>query len=424
MHIRRDPRRVSLCLNCIIILHQTFHHTNRSFTTSQRRNRNGAVPVFHPTPHSTLSNLLETIRQKIFLPAHLKRPQQNLIYRTKYHPMLRSEPFDVEIGPPGKAEKFTLEPIDRTKDVPDGWKSLLEAMRLMGKSSRIVAHDKRAGRKTGGNSTISATRVASDKSFQHHEYDNLIPLLIGLRIAGRKWKSWQLEIISQIAGRDDAIFALIEAIRQAKRTGLYLFDIRVVREIAWACRAHAVRHGWQVDNCGKALRYLQELARLMEDPVQKDEQAKAVNRGEITEKIDPTGQPDVIGVAVELAAMHLSGLLETNADEKTLNAARKTLQTYLERLLLNMESGCNEEEKAIVAGKPLQSIADYELLRWVPVLHGLTVVECLNGDSTHTNARVQIKNLQQKITALRNTLGDDKTGNRRGLVASKLVEIV
>lgn len=389
-------------------LHRTIHsqpnnaHHNhtRPFSSTANRLRNGAVPIFHPSPSETLNQLLNSIRTKVILPAHLKRPQQNLIYRTQHHAMLRSEPFEVDVGPPGATEKFTLEPIDRTKDVPNSWKSLQEAMRLMGEGTR-----------EGGRG-----------------YDNLIPLLTGLRTAGRKWKTWQWEIIARTAGAHDAAYALLEAVRQADRTGLYLYDIRVVREIVWACRARAALHEWDAVSCAKALGYLEELARLMEDPDQKREQTRALNRGDLDVPIDATRQADTIGVVVEVAAMRLRALQQEGGESALVDEVRNTLQRYVKRLLPNMEMAVDEEKKAIDAGKPLAMVADYELLRWVPVLHGLVGAEDMREFAQEEGkVKKHIEALQQKIRDLRDTIvervGGDEGGKRRGLVECRKLNI-
>ena len=342
--------------------------------------------------------------------------------------MLQSDPFEVEVGSGDYSEKFLLEPIDRTKDVPNSWKSVRRVMKLMGESE-IARRRARAQRKSKDGQTQETQAQVEEFAgkVRRNEFDNLLPLLAGMRNSGRHWKLWQWEIVARMAGENDAAYALVEAARQAEETGLYLYDLRIIREVIWACRLHAASSQWSAEKCAKALGYLEELARLMEDPVQKREEQRAINKGILDGKLNPLKQADVIGVAVELAAKRVEAL-EDEETEEVLIHARTNLHNYLHRLLPNIDNAIDESAKAVAEAEPLGMVADYELLRWVPVLHGLKTVQSALKSKNTTDLGDYIERVSKRVQDARNTVidsvGGDEGGKRRGLIWCESARLV
>ena len=351
--------------------------------------------------------------------------------------MLQSDPFEVEVGTEQQVESFVLEPIDRTKDVPNSWKGLRRAMELMGQNeagavdagaARKKAKERgKVGKDRPAQETQTEVEESASEVARKNEFDNLVPLLTGLRIAGRRWKSWQWEIIARTAGQNSAVYALLDAARQAEKTGLYLYDLRVIREVLWACRSYVANDNWSPASCEKALRYVEEFTRLMEDPMQWREKEKAMRKKTLDESHNPLRQADVIGIVVELAAKRVEALKITGAEEMVIAEAQKTLSDYLDRLLPNISSTFDESSKAVAEAKPLGMVADYELLRWVPVLNGLKTVQKL-GLRDNDNFTEQVESLLKKVddakSAVVDNVGGDEGGRRRGLIWCNAAQVV
>lgn len=282
------------------------------------------------------------------------------MFRRKYWDALRTEPISVQIGD----EAHKLEPIDRTKDVPDSWKSLIKAMDLL--KPGLAAEDLREAR-------LSFTTV-------------FIDLLRGFHIAGRKWKQWQTRYIVRKAIDMQMLPAVIEAARLGGKTGILLNDVGVVREILWGCRDY-----WQQGTAAsQALKYAEQVARLCEE---EDHVA-----GVLDPEHDPRCQPDCIGVLSELAA----AVASPESGESPNDALAKA-RTYAERLVTNLEAGVVSElgdiEKGLLDNGRSIAAADYTLQRWIPVQRGLEATEKLFAEKTPMldGAQAQLETLKAKV---------------------------
>lgn len=280
----------------------------------------------------------------------------------------------MEVG----SETVQLEPLDMTKDIPDSWGSVVRAMALMG--------DSRA------------------------DWSNLLSLLEGMKNAGRRWRTWQVEKIVRDAGKAGMSGVVVECVRAAARTGLVLKDVRVVREAMWACRMRAVLSGWSKGETERALRNAEQLAELLEGELHLG--------GKRPEGLDPRREADVLGAVCELAAAravrHHGG---DDADGK--------VEMYVRRLVDNL-AGVGDEVAMEVQDKkeglktPWAATADYELMRWVPVRNALKVAQEVLGDKMPNQDLVNEK--LQKLESVLSDARDVVTGaqgdnreKRRGL---------
>lgn len=248
--------------------------------------------------------------------------------------MLLSDPVTVEVG----GEEHTLEPLDVTKDVPDAWKSLNQAMDLMGTSKA--------------------------------DWTNLPILLGAMRRAGRRWKDWQWERIVRTAGDRGMVAEVLQSLRRVEETGLLLGELRVVREVMWACRERAVQGGWRKTETEAALRCAEQVAEMFEHDVHSEH---------FTKTRDPRIAMDVLGLVLELAAVraqrHLGG---KDADGK--------VEMYTGRLVPNIKRVFGlelDKGEGLLAAR-----ADYELLRWLPLRDGLKLAEQILEESTPGRAKV------------------------------------
>lgn len=265
-----------------------------------------------------------------------------------------------------------------TKDIPDSWGSVVRAMSLMGTSRA--------------------------------DWNNLLSLLEGMKNAGRKWRTWQVEKIVRDAGKAGMSGVIVECVRAAARTGLVLRDVRVVREAMWACRMRAVLSGWSKGETERALRNAEQLAELLE--------GKLHLGGKRPEGLDPRREADVLGAVCELAVVravrHLGG---EDVDGK--------VERYVRRLVDNLR-GVGEEVAMEVQDKkdglktPWAATADYELMRWVPVRNALKMApEVLGGKITQQDlVNDKLKHLDSILADGRDVVTGaqgDKREKRRGL---------
>lgn len=241
------------------------------------------------------------------------------------------------------------------------------------------------------------------------EWTNLVALLAGMRTAGRKWKGWQVEKVVRAAGEAGMAHAVLESVRAAARTGLDMRELRIVREVFWACRSKALLSGWAKEETERALVYAEQLARLLEDEKHWGKVRSA--RGG-----DPRIQPDVIAVVLELAAVRaVKYQAGKDKDNKVL--------AYAQRLMANMNRAVEEaaEEKRVVVH------ADYELARWVPMLNALKLAQQVLGDSMPEgdSAARKIQELEGKIQRAGQVVvggQDSNRSKRRGLIWAEELE--
>jgi hypothetical protein len=262
----------------------------------------GAVPAFNDTSNPELQDLLTSFRKTVFLPAHLSRSHQDLIYGTKHKKSLEDEPVNVEIA----GEQFRLEHIDRVNDLPATISGLYEAVSLM-----------------------------QDKK----DWDSLPVLLEGLQNANRKLKDQnkvfeKLVRIAGTAGRQDVI---LECIRRVSKTGFELKDITVVREIMWWTQYQALSKDWSAKKTSKALGMAEQISDLLEN--------EKHSGGKLQGQLDPRSRPEVIGVLLELAAVQASISGDKQDVEKVNSYAKRLLVTMGKEFSIRDGFSSTEPEK-------------------------------------------------------------------------------
>lgn len=341
--------------------------------------KSGQLPQFIESETvPELDALLSEIRSKILVPSYLKEAQRKLVFKTKNHQMLLNEPFWVDVGD----DSVQLTPLDKTKDIPATWKSFSTAMQLMGDSP--------------------------------HHWQNLNPLLEGIKVSrsGKDLKSWQQQVIVKTAGNKGMAHIVLEGVRSAERTGLRMRDVRVAREVLWACRMVAVLGEWSAVSTDKAVRYSTQIATLMDEESHCG--GKASETKDLFESLgDPRRQPDIIGAALELAAVRADLHLAGEDTDDVVAKLTERLMANIERDPHTSKTGEPEKQKAQAAE------ADYQLERWVPVLSGLQAAKKLLSDATPHRAEVdqKIQELREKTMQWRATIaksGDPSTERRRG----------
>lgn len=232
-------------------------------------------------------------------------------------------------------------------------------------------------------------------------------LLEGFRDAGRRWKQWQMESLVRKAGEVGMVRFVIDAAVVGERTGVRLSDVRVVREVLWGCRTLMVRTD---GDATVALRLAEQVAVLCDERAHRADCSKG--------ELDPRAQPDCIGVLLELAT-------STEKQDK------EKVKMYAGRLLASLEHSPNDEieavEQELQTNGKMAAVADYQLMRWLPVLQGLSRADdTLGPELTRAQfAKGQRNTLQQKVRDLKHTLEnsqDPGLDRRRGLKWLRKVE--
>lgn len=222
-----------------------------------------------------------------------------------------------------------MEHIDRTKDIPRTWKTVLDAIQLM--------EEKR-------------------------DWDRLPNLLQGLRSAGRILKKpYSLMIIRRAAaaGRMDV---MLECARRVKDTGVRLNDPDLVARIMWGFQYKAIKSGFTKNDTKKALSWAEMILLMLEE--------ERHTGGPL--KDDPRTKLEVIGAPLQLAAVRASRHLNRN-DEGGLVAkyAERILRTSL---LYEAPGASSVEEHSSKLGQ-----TRFWLLNAIPTLHGMRVAQTVLG---------------------------------------------
>jgi hypothetical protein len=256
------------------------------------------------------------VRENVFLPAHLSKPHQTLVFGARHRKVLEDDPLTIEVS----GENFRLKHINRTKDQPGTVESLLKLISLM-----------------------------KDKK----DWDNLPIFLEGLRIAGRKLKPQYWEKLVRKAGQAGQQRTILECARRASRTGFVLKGLNLVREVMWWTQHRALSAGWTAQSTKKALTMAEQIADLLED--------EKHCGGTFISALDPRARPEVVGVLLQLAAAHAKLSDGKDRDGK--------VDIYAKRLLGTLARKANLRE-GLPVGKDLWT-SNALLCYITPIVYGM-----------------------------------------------------
>ena len=328
----------------------------------------GAVPAFTKTSSPELDALFTNVRENLFMPAHLRKEQQRLIYKSKYKRVLEVEPVLATIA----GEDFTLKHIDVVKDVPNGREALKKAIKLMK---------------------------------EKNDWDNLPSLLQGLKNSGVKLPEWQpMQLVRQMgkAGRQDII---LECLRRVSSTGFALKDPELVSQVMWWMQMKAIESDWDRQQTVKALSWAEMVVVMLEDP-------KHSGNTQLAGEMDPRTRPEVIGILLQLAAMRAEK--HSGGKDKGGKVAE-----YAEKLLgAPMSVAIPEPENESVSAR------NYWLSRYVPVIHGMKVAERVLGPSSNIATALKDKSteLESRLLTHKDAISSFKNGRDQPLVGLWLHE--
>ncbi|KAL1974762.1 hypothetical protein VTN31DRAFT_4966 [Thermomyces dupontii] len=296
----------------------------------QVRHASAKVPSFTPTSSPELDQALSRIRDELFIPYSLDPTQKRLVFKQKYSEKLDEEPVTVTIGD----EKIQLRPMDH---------------QTRPRKEEIVP-------------IIKMMKTTKD-------WQNVIPLLTGLREHRRFLTDGRWEWLVRMAGNANAMGIILECAKQADRTGFRLRKPGVVQRVFF--ELHRMAHVGP-ESAAKALRLGRQMVDMMDWP-------EHVNH-DVNE--DPKRRPFLIGGLLELYAIRAwNELGGKDADG--------AVQRYAERLLTNWRLGAFEPVQDWVQ-------TDHMLQQNVPIWSGLAKALQVDGVAI----REQLRERERQLHAL------------------------
>lgn len=260
-------------------LQQASRFFQQTRTNSTSTSSKAGVPSFGPVSTPELEKKLKELREDLFVPMYMTSAQRRLMFRQKYREQLEQERIKVTIGD----EEFVLahrkyEQLPGKKDV----KAAVEHMKTP------------------------------------KDWENLIPLVLGLRKSGFDIGVDFFEKWVRLAVRSGATSTIIELAKQFKRTGFSLSKYGVARELALSLSARAEAAGFKGDDVNTALRHAEQAAQLMNAPEHSNPDPS----------MDPKHQPFFIGTCLLLSAAHALEHGGGDAQKKVTSYAQKLLGSW------------------------------------------------------------------------------------------------
>lgn len=208
---------------------------------------------------------------------------------------------------------------------------------------------------------------------RNNTWENLFPFTVGLETANRNFKPDQWERIIAALGKDDKLHLAISCARYAKRTGLRLNDMDVVRRLFFEIHRTAQMADFEDKTTTNALSLAHQAVNLMEQ--NPEHEVKDALR-------DPKRQPFVIGTLLELAASRAGGT------EQVLMYARRLLACWpLGKFTFDPE---HQDPQSI----------DTRLMEEIIVWNGLNMAIKVPGVAPAKDVYPQLKQRKQDIEAL------------------------
>ncbi|CRG87296.1 hypothetical protein PISL3812_04313 [Talaromyces islandicus] len=299
------------------------------------------IPSFGPVSTPELEKQLKYIREQLFVPMYMTERQRRLMFRPRYRERLVEEQVKVTIG----EEEFTLYPRIR-QQLP---------------SKETVF------------STMEGMKTPKD-------WENLIPLLIGLRKSNIAVHPASYEKWVRLAGKSGATAVILELAKQTKRTGFTLSSYGVGLQLALSLYERAQAAGFKGEAVSTALRHAEQAAQVMNTPEHTNSEPLQ----------DPKRQPWFIGVCLQLSAAQA---LEQQGGE---DAAAKAA-SYARKLMGNWELVKTESASEKWGHR------DELLQETVLIRGGLATALQVNSVSSDKNLRKQI---QQRLKTLDDVISE------------------
>lgn len=265
-------------------------------------------------------------------------------------------------------EVLQLQPLDKRRDEPATRRSFATVVRLMGESG---------------------------------DWGNMAGFLEGLKVARRKLAPWQVEKMVRRANEGGRMGVVYEVLRRVERTGVGLWDVGVCREVMRGAVVKGVEGGWGGEGVDRGVRYAEDVWELMWDPRHVEGQEKV--------GMNPRGRPEIVGV---LLLMHAVKVVRLGGGKDEGGMVEK----YAEMMLKRWENSRGD----MAVDTQDWSNANYKLLTWAPVWHGVKMARQVVGAGSPLGKRLgeklsqDLEPLIQKSHAIVLAHAPEE-GTRRGL---------
>lgn len=200
-------------------------------------------------------------------------------------------------------------------------------------------------------------------------WKNLPEFLMGLKATKRKLKGHQMEKIARRACLAKREGLVKQCCMRVQDTGLGLWEVGVVRELMWAAMRRAVEGGWEKDGLKRGLKFAEDLWVLMQD------QQHLKPEGKLS--LNPMRRPEVVGVLVQLHAAKTAALGEGRKEAETLKRYVAILLAIWKNADWGLPKNWND--------------ANFKLLMWTPVWHGMKTARQLLGDDTKMRTELDMR---------------------------------
>ena len=244
--------------------------------------------------------------------------------------------------------------------------------------------------------TRSSFAKALDLMTETRDFKNLPGFLEGLKTARRSIKGYQLEKAVRRANESGRQSIVNDCLRRTQTTGLSLGDLQVAREVMWGATLRAMQKEWSQEGIEKGAKYADNLWELMHDS-RHDEKMHGLE--------DAKRRPEVLGVLVQMSAARAK-----------MGGDKIVVEKYASLMLKNWENG--RAELDFEEGN--WNDANYKLLMWAPVSHGITLAREVVGAQSPLGKRLRekmsqdveplVKKCQEILSA-----NAPQEGKRRGL---------
>ncbi|RDW95186.1 hypothetical protein BP5796_00949 [Coleophoma crateriformis] len=204
----------------------------RSFSSSASLFKHGAIPTFTTASSPELDQILSEIRKAIFLPSHLSKDYQKLIYSKQGKNRLEKDPVYVDIN----GERFRLDHVDRTRDVPNHTATLFEAIDLMEKGK---------------------------------DFDNIAIILEGYQDAGYVMNEGRKLGLMKHLSQKGRLDVVLELARRGKNTAFHFTEQRVLEKWIFELQLHAANSNWDKKHTQQALSWLEMTADMLQNSTHK-----------------------------------------------------------------------------------------------------------------------------------------------------------
>ncbi|QLI65463.1 uncharacterized protein G6M90_00g014920 [Metarhizium brunneum] len=190
---------------------------------------NAVRAIFSETDNTELNNTLNSIQEKIILPAHLPEKQRKMVFDPKKRSHLEQNPIIIEVD--GLEHKFSS--IDRFKGIENSKKALSKAL---------------------------------DNMHSAEDWANLATLLAGYKKAGIKLKANHWGKIVRVAGTKGHIFAVIECAKQSDKTGFVFRTPEMVVRVLAFVNDKITESAWDASETKQALKWAEAVLDLLQRP--------------------------------------------------------------------------------------------------------------------------------------------------------------